>query len=73
VPRPLGYEVETRPVAGSRRPLLAANDPVGSVALTLSDRGVVWVNVFRVARPNRLNETREVLERRVVRWFPAPA
>lgn len=54
-------------------PLLAASDPVGSVALMLSDRSVVWVNVFRVARPNRLNETREVLETRVVRWFPAPA
>jgi len=54
-------------------PLLAASDPVGSVALTLSDRGVVWINVFRVAQPNRLNETRQVVEARVVRWFRDPA
>ena len=53
--------------------LLAASDPVGSVALTMSDRGVVWVNVFRVGQPNRLNETRQVIEARVVRWFYAPA
>jgi hypothetical protein len=53
--------------------LLAASDPVGSVALTLSDRGVVWINVFRVAQPNRLNETRQVVETRVVRWFRDPA
>jgi hypothetical protein len=53
--------------------LLAASDPVGSVVLTLSDRGVVWVNVFRVAHPNRLDEFRQVLEARVVRWFHAPA
>ena len=46
---------------------------MGSVALTMSDHGVVWVNVFRVGQPNRLNETRQVLEARVVRWFPAPA
>ena len=54
-------------------PLLAASDPVGSVALKLSDRGVVWINVFRVAQPNRLNETRQVVEARVVRWFRDPA
>jgi hypothetical protein len=54
-------------------PLLAASDPVGSVALTLSDRGVVWLNIFRVAQPNRLNETRQVVEARVVRWFRDPA
>jgi hypothetical protein len=53
--------------------LLATSDPVGSVALTLSDRGVVWINVFRVAQPNRLNETRQVVEARVVRWFRDPA
>ena len=53
--------------------LLAASDPVGSVALTLSDRGVVWINIFRVAQPNRLNETRQVVEARVVRWFRDPA
>jgi hypothetical protein len=54
-------------------PLLAASDPVGSVALTLLDRDVVWINVFRVYAPNRLDDNREVLETRVVRWFPAPA
>jgi hypothetical protein len=53
--------------------LLASSDPVGSVTLTLADRAVVWINVFRVAQPNRLNETRQVVEARVVRWFAAPA
>jgi hypothetical protein len=52
--------------------LLAATDPLGSVALTLVDRGVVWVNVFRVSQPNRLDENREVLDALVVRWFRAP-
>jgi len=51
--------------------LLASSDPVGSVALTLADRTVVWVNVLRVGQPNRLNETRQVVEARVVRWFTA--
>ena len=54
-------------------PLLAASHPVGSVVLTLADRGVVWVNVFRVPRPNRLDENGEAVEARVVRWFRAPA
>jgi hypothetical protein len=53
-------------------PLLAASDPLGSVALTLLDRDVVWINVFRVFAPNRLDENREVLETRVVRWFRGP-
>jgi hypothetical protein len=52
-------------------PLLASSDPVGSVALTLADQAVVWVNVLRVDQPNRLDETRQILEARVVRWFPA--
>jgi hypothetical protein len=51
------------------RRLLASSDPVGSVALTLSDHDVVWINVFRVPRPNRLDENGEALEARVVRWF----
>jgi hypothetical protein len=53
--------------------LLQAGHPLGSVALTLADRGVVWINVFRVREPNRLDENREVLDTRVVRWFRAPA
>lgn len=53
--------------------LLASSDPVGSVALTMADRGIVWINVFRVAEPNRLNETRQVVLARVVRWFHVPA
>ena len=55
------------------RRLLAASDPVGSVSLTLSDSAVVWVNVFRVPAPNRLNENREVYEGRVIRWFHGPS
>ena len=54
-------------------PLLAASDPLGSVALTLLDRDVVWINVFRVFAPNRLDDNREVLKTRVVRWFRGPA
>jgi hypothetical protein len=52
------------------RPLLQASEPVGSVVLTFADIGVAWVNVFRLPEPNRLNENREVLAGRVVRWFP---
>jgi hypothetical protein len=52
------------------RPLLAASQPVGSVVLTFAHIGVVWVNVFRIPEPNRLNENREVVAGRVVRWFP---
>jgi hypothetical protein len=55
------------------RPLLQASDPVGSVELTLGDRAVVWVNIFRIPEPNRLNENREVIAGRVIRWFGAPA
>jgi hypothetical protein len=32
----------------------------------------VWINVFRVFAPNRLDDNREVLETRVVRWFRGP-
>ena len=53
--------------------LLASSDPVGSVALTLVDRGVVWINVFRVPAPDRLDENRQVVEARIVRWFRASA
>jgi hypothetical protein len=53
------------------RPLLRASEPVGSVVLTFADIGAVWVNVFRIPEPNRLNENREVLAGRVVRWLPA--
>jgi hypothetical protein len=53
------------------RPLLRVSEPVGSVVLTFAHIGVVWVNVFRIPEPNRLNENREVLAGRVVRWLPA--
>jgi hypothetical protein len=52
-------------------PLLRVSEPVGSVVLTFADIGAVWVNVFRIPEPNRLNENREVLAGRVVRWLPA--
>jgi hypothetical protein len=51
------------------RPLLEASEPVGSVVLAFAHIGVAWVNVFRLPEPNRLNENREVLAGRVVRWF----
>jgi hypothetical protein len=52
-------------------PLLRASEPVGSVVLTFAGIGAVWVNVFRIPEPNRLNENREVLAGRVVRWLAA--
>jgi hypothetical protein len=53
------------------RTLMETSRPVGSVVLTFAHIGAVWVNVFGFLEPNRLNENREVLAGRVVRWLPS--
>jgi hypothetical protein len=51
------------------RAMLERADPIGSAAVTFEDRGVAWIDVFRRFAPNRLDETRQLIEARVVRFF----